>query len=1106
MESTCTARNKASCSGRPLTMTLFGRRQLYLLLFLHFLSAGAFAQSTLNGTVRNAEEDELPGVSIVIKGTTVGTTTDADGKYTLNASPGEILVFSFIGSRSQEIVVPDGRTVIDVTLEEDLQSLQEVVIIGYGEQSKETLTTSISKLDSKTLENVPYSNTLSALQGSIPGLRVQSYNGQPGIAPRIILRGGTTINNPDGASPLYIVDGVIRTNLDDVAADDIESLQVLKDAAATSIYGARASNGVVLVTTKGAKAGTTRISYSYDLSVADAGNQLREYSNAREYIEYMRKAIGMTGVKLPASITNSRLTAPSAAGTGNDLSNNTAFTTQYLSPANEHKLNEGWQSMPDPIDPSGTIIFKETDFQDLTYRQAISHNHYLSASGGTERARFNGSVGYLSAEGIALNSDYKRLTTSFNSSIKITDKLSIDGRMMYSNVDYRFITGAPQAQFSTLTNTFYRSPSLPSTAKYQFEDGTMAPGQGPAAGNPHYYQVGPFAPQAKNTKRKLTISLAGKWDILPGLSFEPFLSSYEEDGHGRTFQPAYLATVTNFNTLRRSTQGYSNNKTYQAEAVFTYAKSIRDHYIVAKAGYAYFGTTSYSVSATGDGASTDHIPTLNASAIPRTTAGSEGQFITEGVFGRLNYDYQAKYLLSLTARYDGASNLGADNRFGFFPGMGIGWNLHKENFWNAVPKQISMLKLRASYGENGNIQNLSQFGWQGLFNVSGQYYGGGAIVPGSVPNPDLSWEETRVFDTGFDLGLFNNRITMTAAYYDKVTANLITNVVLPSSSGYGTVQTNNGSLGNKGVELDLNANVLSERSPFQWSVNLNAAKVSTKVLELPFNGVEGNRQGGVEVWDPASESYVFRPGFSAGAPFNNPSSYMEGYRIGDMYAYQHLGVYATDEEALNAPLDLSVPLDQVAPANGRRKYGGDVIWADRDGNNIIDGRDQVYVGNMFPTWTGGFSNYLSYKNVSLSVRTDFTTGHTIYNYANVVADGQLQGDLMPTKDFIERSWKEQGDITNTPRYLFQNSQGNISRSSEYYEKGDFLALREVTLGYTLPASLLRKANISACRIHITGNNLHYFTKYRGPMPEDGGADNGRYPNPRTFILGVNISL
>jgi TonB-linked SusC/RagA family outer membrane protein len=1087
--------------------TAAGYRFLLLpLLLLLQLCSWAQTSTTVTGVIKDAQGNPMTRVTVTEKGSTNAALTDEAGKYSISVSGANAtLVFSYTGYQPQEIVVKN-RSAIDLTLEENVSKLNEVVVVGYGKQSREKLTTSISKLDLKTLENVPYASPLSALQGAIPGVRVQSYSGQPGVAPRIILRGGTTINNPNGAAPLYIVDGVIRTNLDDVAPDDIESLQVLKDAAATSIYGARASNGVVLVTTRTGKEGTAKISYSYDLNVADAGNQLREYTDAGEYIKYMRQAVMWTGVKLPAATNLSRLTSPTGYGTGNDLSKTTAFTTQYLTPANQNKLNEGWQSIPDPYDPTKTIIFKNTDYQDLTYQTAITHNHYLSVSGGSDKAKYNASVGYLDGEGVGLSSDYKRLTASFNGSLQLKKNLRVDSRVLYANTDYHFVTGDPQAQFSTLTNTFYRSASLPSTAKYQFEDGTIAPGQSNSAGNPDYYQKGPFAPQAKNNRQKLTIALSGKWDILPGLYFEPQVSSYQEQGFGRTFQPAFLSNVTTLNTTRAASQSYSNSRTWQADAVMTYNKLFGGHSVEAKAGYSYFQRRSYSVTASGDGATTDLIPTVNAASTPRTTTGSEGQFVTEGVFGRINYDYESRYLLSLTARYDGASNLGASNRTGFFPGAGIGWNLHKENFWRVMPEAISSFKLRASYGENGNIQNLSEFGWQGLYNVGGRYSNGGAITPGVIPNPDLQWEQTRVFDGGFEMGLLKNRISLIFSYYDRVTDNLITSVSLPTSSGYSSVQTNNGSLGNKGLEIDINAQVLRPGTAFQWSVNFNAARVKTKVLKLPNNGVDGNRIGGINIWDPNSKSYVWVPGFGAGAVFGDPTSFMQGYGIGDMYAYKQLGVYATDAEAANAPVDMSVPIDQVNAANGRKKYGGDVNFADLDGNGIIDAKDQVYVGNMFPKWTGGFSNYFTYKNFNLNIRTDFTLGHTIYNYARVVADGQLQGDLMPTKDYIDKSWKQQGDVTDVPRYLFQNSQGNISRNSTYYEKGDFLCIREVSIGYTFPSAILKRIKVNGLRVHLTGNNLYYFTKFRGPSPEDGGADNGRYPNPRNITLGANLSF
>jgi TonB-linked SusC/RagA family outer membrane protein len=1068
---------------------------------------------TINGNIKDEKEMPLPGVSILVKGTKVGTVSDAGGNYKITLPEGSsVLVFSFAGFKRQEITV-SGRTSVNVVMFEDVSKLNEVVITGYGSQSRETLTTSISKLDTRTLENVPYTNALSALQGSIPGVRVQSVTGQPGQPPRVVLRGGVSINQSASItanSPLYLVDGVIRPNLADIAADDIESLQVLKDAASTSIYGARASNGVVLVTTKSGKSGITKISYSYDLTSANESGRAMEYVSAADYVYYGRQGNIWAMPKVGVAAITTRLASSAGWGTGNDLTKNTAFTTQYLTSANAYKLNEGWQSIQDPLDPTKTIIFDETDFQKLRMQTALSHNHFISASGGTEKAKFNAGIGYLMAEGTALSSDYNRLSANFNGSLQVNKKIRVDGRMLFSSTDFLLLTPetiANQTLTSTggaLSNVFYRSSSLPSTTKYKFEDGTIAPGVNSSLGNPDYYQKGPFSPQRKNTGEKLSVSLTGKWDILPGLSFDPLLSYYKDEQYGRSFQPAFLAGITSFNVSRATYQYQDNTTNLQADAVLTYVKSLSKHNFEAKAGYSYFKRNLWGILAQGTNAATDNVLTVNNFGTPGTPGGSENILVTEGVFGRLNYDYDQKYLVSVTGRYDGASNLGADNQFAFFPGVGLGWNIHKEDFWQSVPKQISSLKLRATYGENGKIDQLSDYGWQGTFGVGSIYNGAAAVTTADLPNLDLQWEHSKTFDIGVDLGMFNNRATLIFDYFDKKTDNLIALIQLPTSSGYSTVRSNNGSLGNKGIEADLNVRVFNDQKAFQWTMNINASKVSSKVLKLPNNGVLGNRQGGIEVWDPAVGAYVWKAGTTAGSTGAVPTSFIEGGRIGDMYAYKQVGIYATDAEAALAPYDTGATVD-FGSATARTKYGGDVNWADIDGNNIIDPRDQVYVGNFYPTWTGGFSNYFSYKGFSLAIRTDFATGHTIYNYAKVFADGQQQGDAMPTKDFIEKSWKKQGDITNTPRYVHQINV-NISRNSTYYEKGDFLALREVTLGYNLPASLLKKIRMSSVRFNLTGNNLHYFTKYSGQSPEEGGVDNGHYPIPRGFTLGTNISF
>lgn len=1038
------------------------------------------------GNVRDESGESIIGANIIEKNvSTNGTVTDFNGNFTLNVEENAIIQISYIGYLPQEISTTN-RTKFDVILIEDTKTLDEVVVVGYGTQSRETLTTSVARLDSKALENIPYTNAASALQGGIAGLTVQSYSGQPGLAPRIILRGGTSINNPDGAQPLYVIDGIIRPNMDDIPASNISSIQVLKDAAATSIYGARASNGVVLITTKSGREGPARVSFNYDFSIANESKGI-EFVSARDYIIGARQSIMWIGEKDPSHFN--KLSQATGYGTGNNLTNQTAFTTQYLTEENKHKLDEGWESVQDPYDPSKTIIFKHTDFQKLRKKTAYSHNYNVSASGGSERVIYNMSLGYLDAEGTALNSDYGRLSFNMNGLLKVLNNLSVSGRLLYTNVNNNQVYGDPNAMWTPMINTFVRSAALPSTAKLTFEDGSMAPGQNSSLGNPLYYQIGPYSLQKKNIQNTLTLGIGANWEIFSGLTFEPSASIFETNVRYRQFQPAYLTGITSFSTTRNVGAFNSNNKHWQVGSVLTYVKNIYKHNIETKLGYEYYNKRYWTMNAYGRGASTDLIPTLNAAAEPTSVGGWESEFVTEGIFSRINYDFDGKYMFSFNFRYDGASNLGANSRTGFFPGISLGWNIHKENFWKSImPEDLIRFKLRGSYGENGNIQGLGDYQAQGLYSVGSKYFGEAAIQPSALPNSNLRWEKSKTTNLGFDLGLFNQRITLLVDAYNRITDDLLTTVSLPGSSGFGSVLTNNGSLRNKGLEISLDAYIFSPSSLFQWKTMFNISKVNTRILKLPDNGVEKNRQGGTQIYDPKTGGLIWVGGLQ------------EGGRIGDMIAYHFIGVYATDEEAASAPLD------RVIGTADKRKFGGDAMWTDFDGNGIIDSYDRYIIGNRYPTITGGFINNFSYKNLSLNIRSDFTLGHTIQNYGRRHLDGQLQGDVMPTKDFYDKSWKKQGDITDTPRYIWQNQQENLRESQLNVEKGDFLAIREISLIYLLPNAIARSLSLSSLRVNLTGSNLHYFTNYSGLNPEGGGNDYGRYPNPRTFTFGIQASF
>ncbi|GAA4444461.1 TonB-dependent receptor [Ravibacter arvi] len=1068
---------------------------ILLLAFFTISSISAVAQQRqVKGTVTSSSDrTAIPGVTIMVKGAQTGTQTNVDGRYEINVGSDQTLAFSFVGFKTKEVSVGN-QTEINVILEEDVTTLNEVVAIGYGTQSRATMTTSISKLDQKVLENVPFSNVASALQGSVSGVRVQTVSGQPGAAPRVIVRGGTSINNPNGAQPLYVVDGIIRQDLEGINPSDIESMQVLKDAAATSIYGARASNGVVIIGLKKGVQGKTSINYSYSLGFSNLRKKY-DVASARDYIYYGRLGIAATSEKHPERLP--WLKGAYGQGIGNDLTNRTGFTTQYLTDENKHKLNEGWESMPDPLDPSKTIIFSNTDWQDVLFRTGITNEHFLSFNGGTEKASFNLGTGYTKIDGIAVNTNYKRFTTNLNGRLKVRDNISVYGGLTFSRFGDNVVYNESQL--------FQRSLALAPSAKYTYEDGTLAPGFNRSLGNPAYHLT---RMRNNNQQNNITVSGGAQWEILPHLTFEPSASLFYSVEERNEFQMSYFDTPVTFIDSRNATASYYKWDQKQADATLTYDNSFNNkHNLSVKAGISYFDRTRADLSASGRGAATDLIPTLNASATPVSVYSIRTDQRLLGFFGRVTYDYERKYLFTLNARYDGASNLGQNNRWGFFPGVSAGWNIHNEEFWPSN-KAVTSLKLRGSYGVNGNIGSLSaianpglatDFQAQGQYSVGARYAGGAAIQYTTMANQDLKWEQSKTIGIGIDAGLLDDRVRLIADYYDRVTENLITTLPLPQETGFTSILTNLGGLGNKGFEVELTANIVRNQN-FQWEVGLNSSYNANKILKLPANNNERNRVGGFYIYDEKKGDYEWKGGLQ------------EGIAPGQLFGYKQLRVYATDEEAAAGPRD-----ELVAGAD-KSKKGGDVEWADLDKNNIIDPRDRIYTGNIFPKWTGGMSTTLSFRNLSLFARADYTTGHTIYNFARAFMNGQFHGDGNFTTDIL-RSWLKQGDQTDVPRYFWadQAAQANYWRGDPQninngngrnldYERGDYLALREITLSYGLPASLLSHIRFTGLRFNVSVNNLAYFTKYRGLMPEDGGMDNGRYPLPRTIIFGVKASF
>jgi TonB-linked SusC/RagA family outer membrane protein len=1053
-------------------------------------------------------------VSISVKGKSTGTQTGADGSFTIEAAPNDVLLISFIGYVTQEITV-GAVSVIDISLKAEESKLGEIVVVGYGTQSRRNVTSAISKLDAEVLASTPRANIGTALQGTVSGLQVVNGTGSPGATPLILLRGGASINNP--GAPLVVVDGIIR-EFNDLSSQDIESIEILKDAAATAIYGARANNGVLLITTKQGKAGVAQVTYKYTAGF-NKNRKGYQMMNAKDYIAYTRQG------NLNSGRTLAQVDATQGYGLINTPGYLASFDIRRYSTATADLLNKGWDTVGDPY--GGTLIFKDHggEMEDLIFRDTRTDDHYVNVSGGNDRGKYYASFDYYKEDGAVVGSSYKRYSGDLNGSYKIKKNLEVSSAVNMSTA----------SQYGTITseiNTLYRTRAIWPTFNPWVDSAKTQPNPGNSAsdGNPLYWLN---KTARKSEVNRITVSGAMKWDIIKGLYLKVTGSGYLFESLNESFTEATQQYTNIFssppvysNTQRPASANFNRAFQTQFNAILNYTKTLGEvHNINAMIGGEYFKTNSFNMQVFGTNAPTDEIPTANASTV--FAAGNNyslrSEYAIASTFGRLNYDFDQRFLVSLVFRRDGVSSLAEDNRFGFFPGMSAGWNIHKENFFanSSLSKVISVLKPRISYGQNGNVAGLGRYEVQGTYGAQPLYNNTGGFLLTALPNPSLQWEKSKTTDIGLDLGMFGNKLTFIFDYYNRVTSDLLTELALPNYTGFNSVKTNLGTYENQGYEFTVHANVLTTASGWRLDVGANASLVKNKITELPYNGNENNRQGGLQIYDPETKSVVWVGGLQ------------EGGRLGDIYAFKQVSIF---KDAAEVAKIAGNRWDAVALIGGPNRPGankitaGDVNWLDVDANDTIDSRDQVYMGNIYPKWTGGFNFNLSYKGISLYTRFEFATGHTIYNDLLARTLGNMQGTFNYFED-QKKAWSPTNTNSDLPKVYYADQvaapigKKNYTRinnasaflnsnNSRMYEKGDYLALREVTLSYQFPADLLAKSRFfTRGRLFASGSNLFYLTKYTGAIPEapieNGvitGIDRGTYPIPKSFVLGVEFSF
>ncbi|WP_460910321.1 SusC/RagA family TonB-linked outer membrane protein [Spirosoma areae] len=1008
----------------------------------------ASVDETVTGRVTSETGEGLPGVSVVVKGTQRGTTTDQNGSYRLAVpGPEALLVFSFVGYLSQEIAVGK-RSTLNITLLPDDKTLNEVVVVGYGQVKKSDLTGSVSTVPIEEIRKVAVTSLDQQLQGRAAGVQITQNSGAPGGATTIRIRGGNSIQGDN--EPLYVIDGIPFKNdgagsgssfnvLSTLNPGDIESISILKDASSTAIYGSRGANGVVIITTKRGKAGKSTINFDAYYGIQDVR---RKYPvlNGREYAQFV-----------------------------NDANTNEGRAAVYTQ-AQVDAFGEG------------------VDWQNEIFRQAPIQNYQLSLSGGDERTQYAIGGGYFRQGGIVTNSDFDRYSFRINLDRKLTNRIKIGNSLTVNRTVNRTVTNQSR------TDGDLGSAGLVTIAALQFPpivpiynpDGTYlltSPALPFTADNP--------AALARESKNRNTAFRAfgnvfGDYQISDGLNLRVLL------GVDAVLQKqdSYLPRSVSSGLAQGGAASVFNGQslTWLNENLLTYNRTFGTiHTIGALIGFTQQANRNETVRAEARNFVNDNLGSSNlgSASVPLSPSSGVGAWGLQSYLARVNYGYKDKYLLTASFRTDGSSRFGSNKRYGYFPSAAFAWRISEEGFLKNA-RVINDLKLRATYGSTGNQDGIGNYPAYSLLGTQNYVFGNvvsTGIGPAQIANPDLSWETTTQADLGVDLGLFNNRITITADVYLKRTKDLLLNVTIPSTSGYSSAIKNLGRVENRGIELSLSSrNVPGSRSgkAFNWTTDLNLAANRNNVLDI----------GGA-------------PQIFAGQVANIGQNLTSGIiRIGEplgsFYGYVTNGLYQTADEL-------------VAVADPQARKPGDRRYADLNGDKKIDDNDRAIIGRAQPKLVGGLNNTFSYKGLELTAFFQGVYGNDILN-ANRFELEYLNATTNQTRDILNR-WTPTNTNSDIPRASTTRPANRIS--TRQIESGSYLRLKNIQLAYSLPQSALRTLKIQSLRVYAAAQNYLTITNYSGYDPEvnrfgqdsrSQGFDYASYPAAKTILFGLNAGF
>ena len=1034
----------------------------------------------LTGRVTTDKGEALPGVTVVLKGTTKGTSTGADGSFALAVpETGGTLIFSFVGYSTQERNFT-GTSVINVKLSEDAKSLDDVVVVGYGTQKRADITGAIASFNAEKLEERPITRVDQALVGQLAGVQVQQTSGIPGRAFSVRVRGAGSITA--GSEPLYVIDGFPLEQaaangggrfssgnpLDNINPNDIENIEVLKDAAAAAIYGSRAANGVVLITTKRGKNGKPQISVNAFAGISQAAKKL-DLLNGDEW-----------SARATEIINNAWVKSPLGNGTVHTASQTTAERRAILGLTGNNvnsdlMLDDRW-AIP------GHPGLQYVDWQNELFRTGASQNYQVSAAGSTPNVNYYVSGNYNRQQGFTIGTDYTRYSARANVEVKASDKLKfgINLTPTYSiSVDpgiegkdsrfHQILSETPIVEDTAGVNTAYGKNEA-----YRWGVSTASP----------IAVINGYQGETRNFRTLGTVY--AEYELATGLRFRSTLNLDNSDVTSKSFTPP-PRTLTS--SQASGSYGAYHRRTFVNENTATYSKVFGKSDLTVLLGQSYnFAKVENDASLSSSGGFINNaVTTLNSAAsIVVSSANTESQSVLLSYFGRVQYSYDGKYLLSASVRRDGSSRFGAANRSGIFPAVSAGWRISQEKFMEPLTSSnvLSDLKLRASLGYSGNntIGDYSSYATLGINNYT---FGGNAgtqatgQAPNRAPNPDLQWERNRTIDFGVDVGFLQNRITASADYYTKTSQNLLLNVPVVSTSGYTSLLTNIGEVQNRGWELEVTSRNL--QGAFSWTTSLNLSHNQNEVKHL------GPGDATIEVPNG----------------LDTPSNILQvGLPIYSFFVVRQTGILT------QADIDAKV-------ARFGAQTAGDPRYEDYNGDGVIDSKDRQVVGQPNPKYTWGITNTLRYKGFDLNFLVQGQNGGSIYSTLGRAIDRTSVGYKENALGHVRDRWFSPEDPGNGVKGKATGSFGFI-RNTDWLYSSDYFRVRTITLGYDL-GRVISKKMAQGARVYVTAENFFGRDKYYGGLNPDAvntsntgsfvsGSDYGGLPLAKSLILGLNLSF